>query len=47
MPCGQRLQPGVHILAYDCNVTENSMNMDEKVEVGLLYDNDTRTHCEL
>ena len=38
---------GVHILAYDCNVTENSMNMDEKVEVGLLYDNDTRTHCEL
>ena len=38
---------GVHILAYDCIVTENSMDMDEKVEVGLLYDNDTRTHCEL
>lgn len=38
---------GVHILAYDCNVMENSMDMDEKVEVGLLYDNDTRTHCEL
>ena len=38
---------GIHILAYDCIVTENSMDMDEKVEVGLLYDNDTRTHCEL
>lgn len=31
---------GVHILAYDCNVTENSMNMDEKVEIGLSYGDD-------
>ena len=28
---------GVHILAYDCIVQEDSMNIDEKVEVGLLY----------
>ena len=28
---------GVHILAYDCQVTENSMSIDEKVEIGLTY----------
>lgn len=28
---------GVHILAYDCVVQEDSMSIDEKVEVGLLY----------
>ena len=28
---------GVHILAYDCQVTEDSMSIDEKVEIGLTY----------
>ena len=33
---------GVHILAYDCVVQEDSMNIDEKVEVGLSYNDNTR-----
>ena len=33
---------GVHILAYDCVVQEDSMNIDEKVQVGLSYNDNTR-----